>query len=465
MIAWARAELGIDLDRWQRRALNRALATGPDGRLVHRAYLVSTGRQNGKTAIVRALIGWALTAAELPAWAFMLGLAHDRQQARIPYLAVRDDLGAMAKRYPGRLALTRYLGIRSLMPQHHRPPGSVLRSYDTASRDARNAIRGYSVDVAVLDEVRTQRDWETWAALEPTMLARPDPLAFLISSAGDDRAIVLRALWDRGLRIIGGAPGLGFGMTWYAAPEDAEPDDRAGWRLANPAIVDGRILEATLAGSLETMPADVFRREHLNLWTSGGDEWLPAGVWARQAGPAPMIRARTVLGVDLSPTWGRATIAVAVPTDAGAWVGVVAELVPAVGSVAPASIATALSAAVAAWHPELVAYSSMAAIAAHVAAWAEAADVATMPLHGGQLRAASEAFRAELVGRRLTHADDPLLAAQADAARPSSAIAAGSWYFSVRTAAGDVDAIRAAAWAAWALLAPESEPTVPQVFV
>jgi hypothetical protein len=172
-----------------------------------------------------------------------------------------------------------------------------------------------------------------------------------------------------------------------------------------------------------------------------------------------------VLGVDLSPTWSRCTISVAVPTDAGAWVGVVGELVPAVGSVAPGDITAALSSAVAAWHPETIAYSSMASIAAHVAAWAEATDVAVMPLHGGQLRAASEAFRAELVGRRLTHADDELLAVQADAARPSSAISAGSWYFSVRTAAGDVDAIRACAWAAWALLAPEEIPTVPQAFI
>ena len=88
-----------------------------------------------------------------------------------------------------------------------------------------------------------------------------------------------------------------------------------------------------------------------------------------------------------------------------------------------------------------------------------------MALHGGQLRAASEGFRAELVGGRLTHADDPLLATQAAAARPSSAISAGSWYFSVRTAAGDVDAIRAAAWAAWALLAPEAAIAPPQAFI
>ena len=109
---WATAELGVDLDRWQRRALNRALATDSTGKLVHRMYLVSTGRQNGKTVIVRGLIGWALTAAWTPAWSRILGLAHDRAQARIPYEAVREDLQPIKRRFPrAGLALTRYLGL------------------------------------------------------------------------------------------------------------------------------------------------------------------------------------------------------------------------------------------------------------------------------------------------------------------------------------------------------------------
>jgi hypothetical protein len=80
------------LDRWQRRALNRALAVDRDGRLVHQHYLISTARQNGKTLVVRSLIGWALTAAATPPWTMILGLAHDRGQARIPYTAVLEDL-------------------------------------------------------------------------------------------------------------------------------------------------------------------------------------------------------------------------------------------------------------------------------------------------------------------------------------------------------------------------------------
>jgi hypothetical protein len=115
----ARRVLGITLDRWQRRALNRALAYGPDGRLLHRLYLISTARQNGKTALVRALIAWALTFADGPEWHRILGLAHDRRQARLPYEAVMGDLGQLARRYGpvsrGGLSVTRYLGIRSAM--------------------------------------------------------------------------------------------------------------------------------------------------------------------------------------------------------------------------------------------------------------------------------------------------------------------------------------------------------------
>jgi hypothetical protein len=46
--------LGIRLDRWQQRGLNRALAYDAALQLVHRHYLLSAARQNGKTVGVRA---------------------------------------------------------------------------------------------------------------------------------------------------------------------------------------------------------------------------------------------------------------------------------------------------------------------------------------------------------------------------------------------------------------------------
>jgi phage terminase large subunit-like protein len=185
--AYARTELGIALDRWQQKAINRALAVDAQGRNVHRLYLISTARQQGKTALVRALIGYALT-GQSPPWGFILGLAHDRTQARIPYEAVMADLSPIAGRVGpygrGGLAITRYLGIRSAMFGRH-------REYHVASREAANAIRGYTTDLSVFDEVRTQRDFTVWAALEPTVTqaaVKGHGLIVAISTAGDRRS-------------------------------------------------------------------------------------------------------------------------------------------------------------------------------------------------------------------------------------------------------------------------------------
>lgn len=275
---FATDELGFALDRWQRRAINRALAVDPEtGRLYHRHYLVSAGRQNGKTALVRALIGTALTMSEGPEWRQVLGLAFDKKQARVPYTAVLADLEPIKRRVRSDLALTRYLGIRSDMYGWH-------REYDIGSREARDAIRTFSVDLGLFDEVRTQRNYDTWNALEPTTRARPEPIIFEISTAGDDRSVLLRDHFDRGLRVINGAePPEGFGMTWYAAADqdaDAEPGSPAFRRsilAANPAVAEGRVPYGPVAASVRSLTRVGFRAETQNLWTEGVDELLPPG--------------------------------------------------------------------------------------------------------------------------------------------------------------------------------------------
>jgi len=459
----ARRELGVTLDRWQRRALNRALAVDRHERLVHQHYLISTGRQNGKTLIVRALIGWALTGAETPPWSTILGLAHDKKQARIPYEAVLADLQPIKRRWPrGGLALTRYLGIRSDLYGRH-------REYHTGSRESRNAIRGTTVDLGVFDEVRTQVNYETWNALEPTTTARPDPLIVGLSTAGDDRSVLLHDWWERGRRIIDGAePFAGFGMTWYAADDDDAIDDPRAWRKANPALAEGRLRESAIRSSLLTLTATGFKQERLNLESEGGDEWLPPGTWRDTVGDQPKAGIRIVLGVETVPTWRRVTITVAIVTDSGAWVGVAAELDSSTtsrSSVAPKDLVRLLERTVGRWKVGEVAYSASAAAAPHVTAWAEGRKIKATALNARQIRAASALFRSELVGRRLAHGPDPLLAQQARVARPSGPMDKGDWYFSIRDSLGEVDALRAAAWAAWAAIAPEDHQVKPQIFL
>lgn len=465
MIAYAEDVLGIRLDRWQRRAINRALARWPDGRLVHRQYLLGVGRQNGKTVVVRAIIGWALWALRTPEWRMILGLAHDRRQAAIPYRAVMADLRLEARRLGpatrGGITLTRYLGIRS-------GRGGHLREYHTFSREARDAIRGESGDLVPFDEVRTQRDFDTWAAVEPTTRARPDALILLTSTAGNDRSVLLRELFDRGLRIIDGAePASGFGMTWYAASEQLAPDDPREVLAANPAVAEGRVRLEPVLASYRSLTLPAYRSETLNLWTEGTeDPWLPPGVWLRQVGAQPAAAERIVLAVEAVPSWMHATVAVGLVTDDRAWCGVAGELEAAAGgTVDPNELAELLRRLVAEWRPTMLVYSAAAAAAPYAAAVAAAVQLPVVPMTPRQLRQASELFRGELVGARLEHGPDELLALQARHARPSSPIEGGDWYLSIRQSLGNVDALRACAWSSWAAIAPPEVELPPQVFV
>jgi hypothetical protein len=457
--AWAASELGIRLDRWQQRGLNRALAVWPAdhpaaGTLVHRHYLLSTARQQGKTVGVRAVTGWALTAPAIPPWEVILGLAFDRGQARIPYEAVLTDLAPIKRRYPrGGLALTRYLGIRSDLFGRH-------RTYTTGSRESRDAIRGLSTDLGLFDEVRTQRNYDTWAALEPTTRARPEPLILATSSAGDDRSILLRDWWERGRRIIDGVePFGGFGMTWYAADDDDDPTDPRAVLKANPAAAEGRLALGPILGSIHSLSATAYRQETLNLWSEGIDEWLPPGTWVAREAPQPAEAAgRVVLAVEVVPNWRRLTVAVGIQTELGAWVGVAGELDAArtaAPSVAPEALTALVGRLARAWRPAAIAYAGQAASAPYVSAAAAAARIPTIELGPRQLKAAAALFRAELVGGRVTHEADPLLAQQVRLARPSGPLELGDWTFSVRDSLGEIDALRAAAWAAWAAIAPD----------
>jgi len=465
VVGFARRELGITLDRWQVRVINRALAVDAAGRCVFREYLCSTSRQQGKTALVRSLIGWALTTDAGPQWSMLMGLAYNRPQARIPYAAVLADLQPIARRVGhesrGGLALTRYLGIRSAM--HGWP-----REYHIASREARDALRGYSIDLALFDEIRTQRDEETYAALKPTTSARPEALIFGISSAGDDRSILLRSMFERGRRIIDRAETAeGFGMTWYAADDTDSPDDPRAWAKASPAMAEGRIDPATIRDELRALTPATFRRERLNLWADAADEWLPPGVWAARTSPMPaQLDGRVVLGVEAEPGWLRASIAVAVAApDAPVRVGLAAELVaPAGSTVDPRDLLTALERVRRAMGPSLVVWSRAAAVSKHLEAWATEADVPTLALTPADLRSASELFRSELIGGRLEHPEDPVLSVQARRARPSSSLEAGGWYFSIRESHGAIDALRAAVWASWGAISPQAAEPQAQIF-
>jgi phage terminase large subunit-like protein len=101
VVKWAKRRLGLVLDPWQQYALQRALEHDADMQLLARKVLLSVARQNGKSVIVRSLVGWLLDEGHkwdtFRKWDFILLAAHDAKQARIPYDYIRRDLLSYAE--------------------------------------------------------------------------------------------------------------------------------------------------------------------------------------------------------------------------------------------------------------------------------------------------------------------------------------------------------------------------------
>jgi hypothetical protein len=453
--AWASTWLGIELRRWQRRVLDRALACDADGRLVHRLYLSSTPRQAGKTTVCRALVGWAMTAAPTRLeWRSIANLATDARQARLLYDAVATDALGTDLRHRYR-RVTSFLGMT----------GAAGEQYEYLSRQAAESARGMTLDLALFDEVLTQRTMDTWAAIAPTIVTRPNGLVLGISTAGTDRSVLLRDWWERGLRIIAGVePGDGFGMSWWAAPTPT--GDRAGLvALANPSVGDGLDAGSVLRMALD---AGSFTREALNLWTDAGDDLLPPGAWRRTEQHRELATdwPRIALAVHVAPSWLSATVTVAAIDDAGlTHAGVAGRLdATATGAdrVAPGAVADLVTRLAASWAPSAIAWEAASSVNATMARLqADAPELPWRPMSATEVRSACADWYGALVAGEATHEPDALLTRQVSAAARSSE---GDVWRLVATPGRAIDAILALVLATYQARERRRAP-VAQVFV
>jgi hypothetical protein len=464
--AWAHAHLRddrgrpLDLLRWQRRVLARALAVDPStGVLVHREYLVGVPRQSGKTTAARALVSWALSVS--PLWRRTVGLAYDRDGARRVYLPVMTD----CQEDP-------WLRERVRTTLHAGLTGPDGRSYQVGSRDAPRALRGEAIDLVLADELLTQRTTELWDAVIPATAARPSPLVFAISNAGDERAVLLRRLYGRGRAVVEGRAPAGFGMTWYGCPEGVDPESRRAVLQANPALREGLLSWAAVAAEREALTPDAFARERLNILADRPRDlgWIGEGVLERQAAPGRQVSVSEsrplAMAVDASWGWSRATIRIAATMTEGVPVHapIVGELLaPTGGSVAPAQLLAEVIRLVEVWRPDVLAYDATAAVGPHMERVGSQVDVPTRGLRVGEMVSASTSLADALVAREVTHDGEPATILAGLAARRADV--GESWRLSRKRSAGPIDSLVALAVAHYAVTRPQEPETAPQVFL
>jgi len=303
--AWSEAREGRALRWWQRLVAARLLETDKDGRLVWETATLSTARQVGKSWLLRELCLWRMHQGE------RFGEPQD-------VLHTGKDLAVCKEiQRPARVwAKGRHDGRYKVREVNGQEEIELLADGSRWMLRAKEAVYGYSVALAVVDEAWKVRAGSVDEGLTPTMAEREQPQLVLVSTAHrkatrlmlEARAVALGALETPSTDLL---------IEW-SAPEGAEIDDPDAWRQASPHWTTrrrrlvGKALERARAGEIEDPdepdPEQSFRAQWLNQWPrklaepSGATEPLFAdGVWAELAMP---VTATSPLYVALEDDYG-----------------------------------------------------------------------------------------------------------------------------------------------------------------
>jgi hypothetical protein len=294
--------LGTPLMPWQRQVADVAMEIDPQtGRLAYGEVDLTTPRQSGKTTLELGVLvhrcrTWAASRA--------LYSAQSRLHAHKKW---EDEHVAILKRSP-------FAGEFTVRYQRG----------DEAIRWANGSLHGITapgekaghsevLDLAVVDEAWAHGDARLEQGLSPTMVTRPQPQLWVVSTAGTYRSAYLRGKVERGRARVAHGRHHGVAYFEWSAPEGADPADPATWWACMPAL--GRtVTQARIAAEFERLDLADFCRAYLNWFPSAiPADWLviSEAAWRALADPRSEAIDPVAFAADVTPERSHAAIAVA----------------------------------------------------------------------------------------------------------------------------------------------------------
>ena len=294
------------LDPWQQGLVMGALGKRADGLYAAGigGVVASIPRQVGKTYTIGALC-FALAMAT--PGSLILWTAHRTRTHA-------ETFGSMA-------GMAERASVKPFVETVRRANGEQMIEFKNGSRvlfGARESGfgRGFAkVDVLIFDEAQilTEKAMED---MVPATNAAPNGLVFMIGTpprpSDPGEVFAMR----REAALSGDDPDVMY--VELSADKNANPDDRAAWRKANPSFPhrtgEGAILRMRkLLGSVES-----FKREGLGIWDERqqGRKAFGPGLWGKRVAEPPKSGVRS-FGVKFTPDGSHVAIAGALKADDG----------------------------------------------------------------------------------------------------------------------------------------------------
>lgn len=370
---------GLFLDPWQQDVLTVALGEDERGLWAAPDVGLVVPRQNGKGAILEAreLAGLFLFGESILHTSHEFKTSMDHYRRLESKIRNTPDLHRKVAAYP------KAPGTEGVVLRDGRALRFMART--------KGSGRGFPADVVIFDEAFALTDAQT-EALEPTILARPNPQSWYTSSppldgASGEPLFALRARGETGAD----------GLAWFdwGAEMGVDPTDVEAWYATNPAM-GYRISERGLAKARLKLSDEGFARECLGVWPrSTADAWLviPRADWYDAADPDSSAQDPVAFAVTVSTDRAWCTIAAAGRRDDGLLHVTLVDRREGTGWLVPR-----LKELVEKWSPCAVVIDK-GSPAGSLAAEAEEAGIVLTPITTRDVAAAAGAFYDGIAGR------------------------------------------------------------------
>jgi phage terminase large subunit-like protein len=269
-----RAGAPFHLEPWQRWIVGTAFGwKRPDGYRLYQRVILWIPRKNGKTELLAGISHIAMIALGAVS-GDIYSIASTEDQANIVFRAAQT----MAAMNPA--LASHYELLKKVM---YCPGLGTKFQPLTAKPVGKHGLRTLFL---IGDEAHEWKSGDLYYFVRQSMGMWPEPMEWIISTAGNPGGFGYDELWDECERILDGSLHLDDTLVVaFGAGDKDDIGDPAVWAKANPNLgvsINEKWFASEAAKAVARPSARIaFRRYHLNLWTADtAAQWLPADEWA-----------------------------------------------------------------------------------------------------------------------------------------------------------------------------------------
>lgn len=297
----------LQLEAWQKFIVMQVFGWTKNGRRRIRSVYIQIARKNGKTSFAAAILLYHLFADRENTPQVLVG-ANNEDQAKICV----NSAGRIIQQSPEfsdliddeTVKLSIY-GRNIIGIYHHEKDGAVkAMSKNPETQD------GFNPSLGVVDEYHEAKDDALLNVIESGQGARPEPLLFVVTTAGFDKqgpcyAKLRRGSIDMLTNKVTDDSHLAF---IYELDDGDQWDDATCWPKSNPNLgvsvfpeyLKARLVKAKNEGATKEVD---FKTKNLNMWVDAPTVWIQDEIWQKNhygINPEELIGARCYGGLDLS---------------------------------------------------------------------------------------------------------------------------------------------------------------------